>query len=89
VRIRELNEITERTGRSLVLVAAITDPAERLAAIDVLGPELEATVQAYADHAPLLEMRIRLRELSRESQRDLRGPRVSGWSIGSGGAVLP
>lgn len=69
-RLRELNEVTERTGRSLVLVAAISDPTERLAAIDVLGPELEATVQAYADHSPLLEMRIRLRELSRESQRD-------------------
>jgi tetratricopeptide (TPR) repeat protein len=69
-RLRELNEVTERTGRSLVLVAAISDPTERLAAIAVLGPELEATVQAYADHPPLLEMRIRLRELSRDSQRD-------------------
>lgn len=69
-RIRELNEVTERTGRSLMQVAALSDPTERLAAIEILGPELEATVQAYADHPPLLEMRIRLRELSRDSQRE-------------------
>jgi hypothetical protein len=64
-KLREVITLTETNEKRFARVAAVADPAERLAQLDVLHRELEAAIRVYPKHQPLERLQFQTVELQR------------------------